>query len=77
MLSKNLFFQIANRDITESIKREFSGKMEAALIGIVQVARCTPAYFAIQLFQAIAGAGTKEAVITRVIASRSEVTISY
>ena len=65
--------QIAGNDIIDTIKGEFSGDMEDALISIVQNVRCPPLFFARMLFQALKGLGTSETAISRILSTRCEV----
>lgn len=59
-------------DIDLAIKRELTGDMEKACLAIAQAARNKPAYFARELHEAMAGVGTKENDLIRLLVSRSE-----
>lgn len=65
--------QLADEEISKSIKKEFSGDIEDALLAIVDVARNIYEYFAKQLHRSMAGIGTDDTTLIRVIVSRSEV----
>ncbi|XP_043911685.1 annexin A5-like [Protopterus annectens] len=64
---------LAGKSIEESLKRETSGTLEAALLAIVACIRDPPTYFAEQLYCAMKGSGTNEATVIRVMVSRSEI----
>lgn len=68
-----VIFQLVKKDIVQSIKSEFSGHLEDALLAIVYNVRCPPAYFAQLLYKSMKGAGTNESQLNRVIVCRSEV----
>ncbi|XP_058050279.1 annexin A4 isoform X1 [Ahaetulla prasina] len=64
---------IANKDITESIKSEMSGDLEDALLAIVKCMRNKPAYFAEQLYKSMKGLGTDDNTLIRLMVSRCEI----
>ncbi|XP_014668235.1 PREDICTED: annexin A7-like isoform X2 [Priapulus caudatus] len=65
--------KIAGRDITASIKREFSGDVEDGMLAIVECARNRAQYFTTRLYKAMKGLGTDDTTLIRVIVSRSEI----
>jgi len=65
--------KIAKKDIVKSIESEFSGDAQACYKALALVVKYRPAYFAKQLFKSMHGAGTKEAQLTRIMATRSEI----
>uniref|UniRef100_A0A8C5S3U5 Annexin n=1 Tax=Laticauda laticaudata TaxID=8630 RepID=A0A8C5S3U5_LATLA len=64
---------IANKDITESIKSEMSGDFEDALLAIVKCMRNKPAYFAERLYKSMKGLGTDDSTLIRLMVSRCEI----
>ncbi|KAK9395346.1 annexin A4 [Crotalus adamanteus] len=64
---------IANKDITESIKSEMSGDLEDALLAIVKCMRNRPAYFAERLYKSMKGLGTDDDTLIRLMVSRCEI----
>ncbi|KAM3830616.1 annexin A4 isoform 2-T3 [Vipera latastei] len=64
---------IANKDITESIKSEMSGDLEDALLAIVKCMRNKPAYFAERLYKSMKGLGTDDDTLIRLMVSRCEI----
>lgn len=64
---------IANKDITESIKSEMSGDLEDALLAIVKCMRNKHAYFAERLYRSMKGLGTDDDTLIRVMVSRCEI----
>ncbi|NWQ82632.1 ANXA4 protein, partial [Columbina picui] len=65
--------EIANKDITESIKSEMSGDLEDALLAVVKCMRNKPAYFAERLYKSMKGLGTDDNTLIRVMVSRCEI----
>uniref|UniRef100_A0A8C7WEB6 Annexin n=1 Tax=Oncorhynchus mykiss TaxID=8022 RepID=A0A8C7WEB6_ONCMY len=65
--------QMCGRDIVKSICREMSGDVEDGMVAVVKCIRNTPEYFAERLHKAMAGAGTKDRTLIRVMVTRSEV----
>lgn len=65
--------QMCGRDIEKSICREMSGDVESGMVAVVKCIRNTPAYFAERLHKAMAGAGTKDRTLIRIMVTRSEV----
>uniref|UniRef100_A0A4W5JMD1 Annexin n=1 Tax=Hucho hucho TaxID=62062 RepID=A0A4W5JMD1_9TELE len=69
----NEYQQMCGRDIVKSICREMSGDVEDGMVAVVKCIRNTPEYFAERLHKAMAGAGTKDRTLIRVMVTRSEV----
>lgn len=65
--------QMCGRDIEKSICREMSGNVEDGMVAVVKCIKNTPAYFAERLHKAMAGAGTKDRTLIRIMVTRSEV----
>ncbi|KAK7918613.1 hypothetical protein WMY93_009897 [Mugilogobius chulae] len=65
--------QMCGRDIEKSICREMSGNVEDGMVAVVKCIKNTPGYFAERLHKAMAGAGTKDRTLIRIMVSRSEV----
>uniref|UniRef100_A0AAV2LF04 Annexin n=1 Tax=Knipowitschia caucasica TaxID=637954 RepID=A0AAV2LF04_KNICA len=65
--------QMCGRDIEKSICREMSGNVEDGMVSVVKCIKNTPVYFAERLHKAMAGAGTKDRTLIRIMVSRSEV----
>jgi len=63
-------------DIEEAVKSEFSGYLRDGLLALIRFAKFPPRFFAHRLNEAIAGGGTDEDTLTRVIVSRSEVDLA-
>lgn len=65
--------RIAGHDIEQAIKGEFSGDIEQGLLAVVRAIRNLPAFFAKKLHQSMAGMGTNDNQLIRIITTRSEV----
>lgn len=65
--------QMCGRDLEKSICREMSGNVESGMVAVVKCIKNTPAYFAERLHKAMAGAGTKDRTLIRIMVSRSEI----
>ncbi|XP_030834955.1 annexin A5 isoform X1 [Strongylocentrotus purpuratus] len=67
------YTRIAQRDLLNSIEREFSGNIKNGLKTIVQCTQSRPSYFADRAYRAMKGAGTDDDTLIRVIVTRSEI----
>jgi len=65
--------KMTEKDIEKAIDKEFGGDTQATFQAVTLVAKYRPAYFAKLLFKSMKGAGTNEALLTRVMVSRSEI----
>ncbi|XP_037775457.1 annexin-B12-like isoform X1 [Penaeus monodon] len=63
---------IADETIEESIEKEFSGDIKAGLLAIVQRVRDPLGFYAERLNNAMAGAGTDDKALIRILVSRSQ-----
>jgi len=64
---------IAGHDIEKAIKREFSGNVEKGFLAIAKCVRSKVDYFAERLHDSMAGMGTKDKTLIRIVVSRSEI----
>ncbi|XP_018909639.1 annexin B9 isoform X2 [Bemisia tabaci] len=69
----NQYAVIAGHDIEEAISSEFSGSVGKGLLAIAKVVRSKVTYFAERLHDSMAGAGTDDRTLIRIIVSRSEI----
>ncbi|XP_007902812.2 LOW QUALITY PROTEIN: annexin A7 [Callorhinchus milii] len=67
------YSRMANRELINSIDREFSGDVRDGMHAIVQCVMNRPAFFAEKLYKAMKGLGTSDSTIIRVIVTRSEI----
>ncbi|XP_047738545.1 annexin B9 isoform X2 [Hyalella azteca] len=67
---------ISQEAIEESIKKEFSGDLMDGLLSIVKRVRDPPGFFAERLHNSIAGSGTDDKTLIRLLVSRSEVDLA-
>jgi len=67
-----LYKSIAGVDLYTSLKKEFSGSAEKALVGIFHASINPSEYFATRIRDALQGAGTKDTNLIRIIISRAE-----
>ncbi|MES1911209.1 MAG: hypothetical protein MHM6MM_003683 [Cercozoa sp. M6MM] len=65
--------KIADYSLVKSIKKEFRGDLEDALVYIVQYAQAPHELFAERLFEAIDRLGTSDSKLIRVVVARSEI----
>jgi len=64
---------IAGHDIEKAIKREFSGSVEAGFLAIIKCCKSKVDFFAERLHNSMAGMGTNDKTLIRIIVSRSEI----
>lgn len=64
---------IAGSDIEEAIKREFTGNAEKGFLAISKVVKSKVDFFAEKLHDSMAGLGTNDKTLIRIIVSRSEI----
>ncbi|VDI81218.1 annexin A7/11 [Mytilus galloprovincialis] len=67
------YHRLAGKDILSAVKGEMSGDLEDGFKALVKCAKNRPQYFAERLHKAMAGFGTKDSTLIRVIVSRSEI----
>ncbi|XP_053574656.1 annexin A6 isoform X2 [Bombina bombina] len=67
------FIKLTNHDVEQTIKKEMSGDVKDAFVGIVRSVKNKPAFFAERLRKAMKGAGTDERTLNRILISRSEI----
>uniref|UniRef100_A0A4D5R9Q8 Annexin n=1 Tax=Scolopendra viridis TaxID=118503 RepID=A0A4D5R9Q8_SCOVI len=65
--------KLTGKRIQQSIKNEFSGDIERGLLAIVKCAENVSAYFAERLYHSMAGAGTDDRSLIRIITTRCEI----
>jgi annexin A7/11 len=64
---------LAGNDIETAIKREFSGNAEKGFLSIAKVVKSKVDFFAEKLHESMAGLGTNDKTLIRIIVSRSEI----
>ncbi|TDG46960.1 hypothetical protein AWZ03_006664 [Drosophila navojoa] len=64
---------LTGNDIETAIKREFSGSVQKGFLAIVKCCKSKIDYFSERLHDAMAGLGTKDKTLIRIIVSRSEI----
>uniref|UniRef100_UPI00398F11B7 annexin A4-like isoform X2 n=1 Tax=Pristiophorus japonicus TaxID=55135 RepID=UPI00398F11B7 len=67
------YYQLTNKDIEDSIKDEMSGTLQMGMLAIVQYVKNPAGFFAKKLYESMAGAGTDDRSLIRIIISRSEI----
>lgn len=67
------YVKLTQRDIENSIDREFSSDAQKALLTLVMSIKCRPKYFAERLTWTMKGLGTKDSDLIRIIVTRSEI----
>lgn len=65
--------KLTGNDLEKDIKREFSGDIEDALLAIIRVARNRPEFFARRLHKSMAGLGTDDRALIRLVIMRCEI----
>ncbi|CAG2061067.1 unnamed protein product, partial [Timema podura] len=64
---------VTGRSIEQALESEISGELLEAMLAIVECVQSPPNYFAKRLHWAVAGAGTNDGTLIRIIVSRSEI----
>ncbi|CRL01841.1 CLUMA_CG015199, isoform B [Clunio marinus] len=64
---------MSGHDIEKAIKREFSGNVEKGFLAIAKVVKSKVDFFAEKLYDSMAGLGTNDKTLIRIIVSRSEI----
>ncbi|KAI4462026.1 annexin [Holotrichia oblita] len=67
------YYRITGHDFEQAIKNEFSGNSKDGLLAIVRSIRNLPGFFAKCLHNAIAGLGTNDKTLIRVVVTRCEI----
>lgn len=65
--------KLTGHSLEKDIKREFSGDIEDGLLSILRVAQNRPEFFARRLHKAMAGIGTNDKSLIRLIVTRCEI----
>ncbi|KAK2823782.1 hypothetical protein Q7C36_020382 [Tachysurus vachellii] len=64
---------LSGKTLQQSIESEMSGDLENVLVAVVKCVKSVPAYMAELLHKSMKGAGTNDAMLTRIMVSRSEI----
>ncbi|GJQ75977.1 hypothetical protein Trydic_g18032, partial [Trypoxylus dichotomus] len=67
------YYKITGHDFEQAIKNEFSGNSKEGMLAIVRSIRNLPGFFAKCLHNAIAGLGTNDKTLIRVVTTRCEI----
>lgn len=67
------YVKLTQRDLENSIEREFSCNAERSLLTLIQCIKCRPKYFAERMTWSMEGLGTHDSDLIRLIVSRSEI----
>ncbi|XP_012258051.1 annexin B9-like isoform X1 [Athalia rosae] len=65
--------RLSGSDLEQTIKREFSGSIEDGYLSVVKCARDKTGYFAERLHKSMAGLGTDDTTLIRIVVTRSEI----
>jgi annexin A7/11 len=65
--------KLSGNTLEKDIKKEFSGDIEDAMVAILRCAINTPLFFAKRIHNAMAGFGTDDRALIRLIVTRSEI----
>ena len=65
--------KLTGSSLEKDIKREFSGDIEDGLLSILRVAHNRPEFFARRLHKAMAGIGTNDKSLIRIVVTRCEI----
>ncbi|XP_050434340.1 annexin B9-like [Adelges cooleyi] len=65
--------KLTNKDLEDSIKSEFSGDICMGLLSLVKCIRSKVDYFSERLHKSMAGLGTDDKTLIRILVSRSEI----
>ncbi|XP_058059450.1 annexin B9 isoform X1 [Anopheles bellator] len=69
----DIYENLAGHPVEDAVKREFSGAIEEGFKAIVRCVRSKVQYFAKRLHNSMAGLGTNDKTLIRIIVSRSEI----
>ncbi|XP_069702839.1 annexin B10 isoform X1 [Periplaneta americana] len=67
---------VSGRTIEQALEAELSGELLEAMLAIVECVQSPPAFFAKRLHDAMAGAGTDDVTLIRIIVCRSEIDLA-
>lgn len=65
--------KLTNHSLEQDIKKEFSGDIEDGLLSILRVAHNRPEFFARRLHKSMAGIGTNDRSLIRLVVTRCEI----